>query len=56
MEIELERSALERADLQDSLEKMDNAVQTLEQEKKQLQEDLKKVIFQLLIFTIWNLL
>ncbi|XP_077288901.1 ciliary rootlet coiled-coil, rootletin [Arctopsyche grandis] len=43
LEIELERSALDRADLQDSLEKMDNAVQTLEQEKKQLQEDLKKL-------------
>lgn len=43
LEIELERNVLERADLQDTLEKMDNAVQTLEQEKKSLQEDLKKV-------------
>lgn len=43
LEIELERSVMERVDLQDSLEKMDAAVQQLEQEKKQLSADMKKV-------------
>lgn len=43
LEIELERSVMERVDLQDSLDKMDAAVQQLEQEKKQLSTDMKKV-------------
>ncbi|KAL4714216.1 hypothetical protein ACJJTC_018366, partial [Scirpophaga incertulas] len=41
LEIELERTMLERGDLQDLVEKLESAVKNLESDKKKLQDDVK---------------
>lgn len=45
MELELERVLLEKSDLQEVLMKLETVCSNNEQEKQQLQEELKKVIF-----------
>lgn len=45
MELELERVLLEKSDLQEVLMKLETVCSNHEQEKQQLQEELKKVIF-----------
>ena len=43
LEIELERTLMERSDLQDLVEKLEAAVRNLESDKKKLHEDVKYV-------------
>ncbi|XP_052739750.1 rootletin [Bicyclus anynana] len=43
LEIELERTLLERGDFQDLVEKLQNVVRNMESDKKKLQEDVKQL-------------
>jgi len=50
LELELERILLEKSDVQETLAKLETVCSSLEQDKKKLQDEVKKVSFSLFFF------